>query len=109
MNKIWVVITSTLLIYSFSYSQTDPDFYVKKTGFRKIVVETKNDTIEFITSSKENDTPKPTILFLQGSLPLSIVMYHKDQVQTLFPFDLKPYADKFNFVIIARKGIPLAD
>jgi hypothetical protein len=87
------------------FSQINSDLYIQKTGFKEIDLKAKNDTIKFIFSS--TNKPKPTILFLQGSLPLPIVFYNEKITNTLIPFNLKPYLEKFNFIIIARKGIPL--
>ncbi len=103
-HKITTIIVSFFLSINL-FSQINSDLYIQKTGFKEINLKVKNDTIKFIFSS--TNKPKPTILFLQGSLPLPIVFYNEKSTNTLIPFNLKPYLEKFNFIIIARKGIPL--
>lgn len=88
-------------------AQNEENFHLQKAGFEKLTVKAKNDTIVFLMSKSESKEPKPTILFLQGSLPLPILFYDQDGTNSLIPFSIKEYSQKFNFVIIARKGIPL--
>lgn len=103
-NKILFLL---LLVNLSMFSQTSSIDYVKNAGFKKNKIIVNNDTIVFISSNLESEIAKPTILFLQGSLPLPIIFKDKESTNTLIPFDIKPYTKKFNFVIIARKGIPL--
>jgi dienelactone hydrolase len=101
----------TIILFAFiktgSFAQDVQDTYLSKSGFTKVSIKAQNDTIVFITSNNDKKKPKPTVLFLQGSLPLPIVFYNQSVTKTILPFDIKPYSDKFNFVVIARKGIPL--
>ncbi|CAM4057964.1 MULTISPECIES: acyl-CoA thioester hydrolase/BAAT C-terminal domain-containing protein [Flavobacterium] len=80
---------------------------LKEIGFEKIVLKTKSDTIFFIKSINDEKIKKPTIIFLQGSLPLPIIFKDKDDIFTLFPFKTDEYLTKYNLILIARKGIPL--
>ncbi|WP_445710172.1 acyl-CoA thioester hydrolase/BAAT C-terminal domain-containing protein [Flavobacterium sp.] len=80
---------------------------LKEIGFEKIVLKTKSDTIFFIKSINDEKIKKPTIIFLQGSLPLPIIFKDKDDIFTLFPFKTDEYLSKYNLILIARKGIPL--
>ncbi|NHN26037.1 alpha/beta hydrolase [Flavobacterium jejuense] len=80
---------------------------LKEIGFDKVELKTKSDTIVFIRSINRDNTTKPTIIFLQGSLPLPIVFKDKEEFFTLFPFKTAEYLDKYNLILIARKGIPL--
>lgn len=88
-------------------AQKSDDFYIQKTGFTKTVLKTRNDTIVFLISISKSNNAKPTILFVQGSLPLPVIFYDEESANSIIPFNIKEYTDKFNFVIIARKGIPL--
>ena len=72
----------------------------------KIEIKTINDTISFIHSNL-NEKSKPTIIFIQGSLPISIVLKEKELIWANLPFDYKKYISKINFVLINRKGVPL--
>ena len=80
---------------------------LKDIGFEKTELKTKSDTIVFIKSINDEKIKKPTIIFLQGSLPLPIIFKDKDDVFTLFPFKTEEYLSKYNLILIARKGIPL--
>jgi dienelactone hydrolase len=52
--------------------------------------------------------PKPTIIFLQGSLAKPIIFHDSIGASvTAFPFEIDKYLNKFNFIIIPRYGIPL--
>lgn len=101
------IVVLLLIVNLTLYSQNENIDYLKKVGFKMISLKTKNDTIRFITSSVNENKSKPTILFIQGSLPLPIIFYDEKTTNTILPFDIKQYLDKFNFIIIARKGVPL--
>jgi esterase/lipase len=81
---------------------------LKLLGFKLNTLVTKKDTIHFISSNVKSNIAKPTILFLQGSK--AIPLFFKDAKKTFVnvPFRYRNYLNKFNFVIISRKGIPIA-
>ena len=54
----------------------------------KIEIKSKKDTISFIHSNL-NEKSKPTIIFIQGSLPISIVLKEKELIWANLPFDYK--------------------
>lgn len=90
------------------HAQSEADKYIQKNGFQKIDVVFKKDTITLLTTIHDEKKPKPTILFLQGSLPLPIIF--KDSLgasATILPFSIENYLAKFNFILIPRYGIPL--
>jgi esterase/lipase len=95
-----------LLIYFYSFSQNENTKY-EQIGFKMEKIVTKKDTIYFLYKKAKTSLPKPTIIFLQGSKPLPIVFYSEKKIGTILPFKIDKYETKFNFVIIARKGIPL--
>ncbi|PIF32036.1 bile acid acyltransferase/acyl-CoA thioester hydrolase-like protein [Flavobacterium sp. 9] len=104
--------TGILFLISFFYclivnAQNEDNFHIKKAGFTKTILKTKNDTIVFLTSVSKYSNAKPTIIFAQGSKPLPLIFYDHKSANSIIPFSIKEYSDKFNFVIIARKGIPL--
>ncbi|MGG7035721.1 MAG: acyl-CoA thioester hydrolase/BAAT C-terminal domain-containing protein [Flavobacterium sp.] len=107
--KNFILLTFILLLKVNVYSQEKTSLYLEKTGFKKIDIKAKKDTIQIITSSQDSQKPKPTILFLQGSTPMPVIFYRRNNAKTILPFDPKPYLDKYNFVIIARKGVSLVD
>lgn len=98
------LIVLLLLFLSKSFGQIDQ---LKNIGFDKVEIKTKSDTIVFIKSINDEKIKKPTIIFLQGSLPLPIIFKDKEEFFTLFPFKTEEYLSKYNLILIARKGIPL--
>ncbi|GGF07106.1 hypothetical protein [Flavobacterium limi] len=90
------------------FSQTDEVKYLKQNGLSKINFISKKDTVCFLTTNIEKKIAKPTILFLQGSLPKPVIFHDSTGASvTAFPFEIEPYLKKFNFIIIPRYGIPL--
>lgn len=79
----------------------DNDFIVRH-------IYTKNDTITYIhTKPNLNNKKKPLLIFLQGSLANPLFLCEDNYCQSIFPFNYKKYLDRYNFAVIARKGIPL--
>lgn len=100
--------TIFLLINLNLFSQDLEDKYITQNGLYKINIIQKNDTISFLTTNADKKIAKPTILFLQGSLPKPIIFHDSTGASvTAFPFEVDDYLKKFNFIIIARHGIPL--
>lgn len=95
-----------LIIYSYSFSQNEKNKY-ERIGFKMEKIVAKSDTIYFIYKKAKTSLPKPTIIFLQGSKALPIVFFNDKKIGTILPFKIEKYENKFNFVIIARKGVPL--
>lgn len=97
-----------LLIFGYStvFSQAIDDD-LKMSGFKLNTIVTKNDTINFIATNLISNTAKPTIIFLQGSKGIPIFCKDKNKSFVNVPFRYKNYLEKFNLVIISRKGIPL--
>ena len=78
----------------------DNDFVVKH-------IYTKNDTITYIHSKTDLNSRKPLLIFLQGSLAKPLFCCEGNYCQSILPFNYKKYLDRYNFAIIARKGIPI--
>lgn len=108
MNKaLQLVILFFFVFIDHIYSQKDEKFYLEQAGFYKTILRTKNDTIIYLTTKQKTSISKPTIIFVQGSLPLPILFYDDISTGSIIPFKIDDYLSKFNFVIIGRKGIPL--
>jgi len=89
-----------------SFSQQNLDgLYV--SGFKLNTIIIKNDTINFLSNNLKSSIPKPTILFIQGSKAIPIFFKDVKKSFVNIPFNYRNYLDKFNFVIISRKGIPI--
>ena len=86
--KNLIYIFSLLTFYSaFGQTKTAQDF-----GFRHIVFNYKNESVDILVKSKkgEENIPKPIFLFCQGSLPIPLIIYDGKESFGTFPFlDLK--------------------
>lgn len=68
---------------------------------------TETDTIEYIKVGADTLTTKPTLLFLQGSLPLPLIFDLGNFKHVNLPFDYKILTDKYNLVEIAMPRTPV--
>lgn len=68
----------------------------------------KNDTINFVVTDTAFTKKKPIIIYLQGSLPIPIVIRYNDHTQVTFltNFDYWNFVDKYNFVVISKPHVP---
>jgi dienelactone hydrolase len=76
------------------------------SDFNKIEIIAKNDTITFIKNTI-NEKNKPTIVFVQGSLPIPLILKDNNDLWMNFPFDYTKFNKDVNLIIINRKGVPL--
>ena len=61
----------------------------------RFTLQTPTDTIQFIKINRDLDTPKPTLIFCQGSLPVPLVIKFKEgdtimDIQTFSRQKVKP-------------------
>ncbi|RKD92491.1 alpha/beta fold hydrolase [Mangrovibacterium diazotrophicum] len=68
-----------------------------------------NDTVYFIKINKDVKTPKPTIVFCQGSLPIPLVIESADNSFFLpaINFDYSRLANRYNLIVISMPHIPV--
>ncbi|MEO8239022.1 MAG: hypothetical protein ABI576_13030 [Flavobacterium sp.] len=102
-----IIFTLFLFSIKMGFSQNTETQIINELGYSKIALIIKKDTINFLIHKTDGITAKPTLLFIQGSLPIPIVFHDELNTRTLLPFKVEDFQDQFNFVIIARKGIPL--
>jgi dienelactone hydrolase len=76
------------------------------SDFNKIEIIAKNDTIAFIQNTI-SEKKKPTIVFIQGSLPISLILKDNKDSWINLPFDYTKFNKQVNLIIINRKGVPL--
>lgn len=95
-----------ILFFTNTFSQQNL-VDLQASGFKSNMIVTKNDTINFITSNLKSNIAKPIILFLQGSKAIPISFKDSKETFVNIPFNYRKYLNKFNFVIISRKGIPI--
>lgn len=106
----WCLLLMTLQIYS-----QPNDTIAKLAGFEYHIIQVKKgnkvtDSIRFIISEAKDKSPKPVIVFVQGSGNDPLLIYNKDNnwaVSWLPPFKIDSFKNKYRFVIISKPGIPL--
>lgn len=78
-------------------------------GFRHLTMSFGDDTVDILVKSKDGDTetPKPLLLFCQGSLPQPLIKYDEQGAFDVFPFDPAIFADAYHVVIIGKPAVPV--
>ncbi len=101
-------LTIIAILFSIcSYGQNN-DSLLSKLNYREFDLHRKNDTISFLVKGlKDTKIKKPIFLFCQGSGCPPLVLNDKYGTGENFPFNVKPYLDKYYFVIISKPGIPV--
>jgi len=69
-----------------------------------------SDSIQFLRISKDTISPKPVILFCQGSLPLPLILIDKEVsvIPVLNNFDYKRISERYNIVVISMPNTPIS-
>jgi hypothetical protein len=70
----------------------------------------KGDTIKYLKNINSYKPEKPTVVFLQGSLPIPLVLKFDDSTQIIFPlanFDCSDLLNNFNIILVSRPHTPL--
>jgi esterase/lipase len=107
VNKIFLILIIFCSSLVFSQNKKLEDYYDLKT------IKVKNDTINFIKISNKDDKNhlKSTVIFVVGSKPSPLILNVNDEKESYqsfyLPFNPYKYLDKFNFILIKRKGCPL--
>lgn len=70
-------------------------------------IHTPTDTIEYIKAGTDTTAAKPTILFLQGSLPAPLIFDMGAFKQVNLPFDASLLNEQYNVVEISMPKTPL--
>ena len=101
--KTSLVIFCNIISFNILIAQNNEQFRVDNI-LKKYGAETKKiNDIEFLIIKTDN-TPKPTVLFITGS---GFLPFFVNGRMGAFPFNVKEFKDKYNFVIISKPGIPL--
>lgn len=104
--RIFNICIIYFLFSAFIYSQES----ISNLNAIKFSLENENDTIEFVKLNKDLNTPKPTIIFCQGSLPIPLIIDLNDgkrMITGISNFDYNKIIDKFNLILISMPHIPL--
>ena len=81
---------------------------IDSIGFELHSIDDKKGQIEYLVSKNRGaDSPKPVIVFCQGSLPKPLIINTPQGVAGIFPFNHFAYDKRFRFLIISKPGIPI--
>jgi dienelactone hydrolase len=72
-------------------------------------MEYKNDTVHILLYQKPGDEnkKKPLFLFMQGSLPIPLMVTQEGYQYSIFPFNPDSLSTQFHLAIVGKPGIPL--
>lgn len=86
------------------YKFQNEEYVVEKIAYRN------NDTIEYLRNLTSFHKEKPTLIFLQGSLPKPIIFYEKEKSWNIIlsNFNAIPLLETFNLIFINRPFTPLS-
>ena len=103
MKKLKNLLKASLFLFSTIINSQNIEGI---SDFNKIEIIAKNDTITF-SQNTINENNKPTIVFVQGSLPISLILKDNNDLWINLPFDYTKFDKDVNLIIINRKGVPL--
>ena len=103
MKKLKNLLKASLFLFSTIINSQNIEGI---SDFNKIEIIAKNDTITF-SQNTINENNKPTIVFVQGSLPIPLILKDNNDLWINFPFDHPKSNKAVNLLIINRKGVPL--
>ena len=103
MKKLKNLLKASLFLFSTIINSQNIEGI---SDFNKIEIIAKNDTITF-SQNTINENNKPTIVFVQGSLPIPLILKDNNDLWINFPFDYTKFNKEVNLIIINRKGVPL--
>ncbi|GHU72521.1 hypothetical protein FACS189413_15720 [Bacteroidia bacterium] len=91
-----------LLICTSGHSHTIEDSQI-------FSIVSASDTISFFKVNSDTITPKPTVLFCQGSLPIPLFIEDSETVfiPSLGNFDYPALSNQYNFVVISMPHTPI--
>ncbi|PCH93525.1 MAG: hypothetical protein COB85_06885 [Bacteroidetes bacterium] len=87
--------------------KTSGPVQVEDVDIYRFAIYTETDTIEYCKIGLDTLVAKPTILFLQGSLPAPLVFDMGSFKHINIPFDFKEIIDKYNLIEISMPNTPI--
>jgi dienelactone hydrolase len=78
-------------------------------GYRHLLVRIKADSVHLLILSApgEAQVRKPLLLWVQGSLPVPLVLYDHRGAYPVFPFHPKKVLKNCHLAVISKPGVPL--
>lgn len=73
-------------------------------------IKNNGESIEFLKTGKDIQSPKPTIIFCQGSLPIPLIIKFEDGeriITAINNFDYRELSKNYNFVVVSMPFTPL--
>jgi pimeloyl-ACP methyl ester carboxylesterase len=107
MNKFFGLLLITTTLSVFSQTNNDSGTKVDSLDALKFTLYTENDTIEYLKIGADISSPKPTLLFLQGSLPHPLIFDFGSFKHINIPFDYKTILEQYHLIEIAMPRTPL--
>ncbi len=80
---------------------------IEGTEVLKYGIENNDGKIEYIKIGKDTNQVKPCVIFLQGSLPIPLVLDFGDFKHTNVPFDYKKVVEEYHLIMISMPQTPL--
>jgi esterase/lipase len=81
---------------------------IDSLGFHLYSIDDKQGKIDYLVSKNRGENiAKPTIIFLQGSLPKPLIINTPQGTAGVFPFNHYLHDKAYRFVIISKPGIPV--
>ncbi len=106
MNRKYILIVIFICFNFLSQGQCP----IGKLDACSYSINEEADTIQFLKINRDLETPKPTIIFLQGSLPIPLIIEFNNGDVIFSPinnFDYKKIAERYNFVLISMPHVPI--
>ena len=78
-------------------------------GYRQVVVMFGRDSVQVLVRSPQGQehARRPLLLWVQGSLPMPLIMYDQRGAYPVFPFEPLPRGLACHLAIISKPGVPL--
>ena len=106
MKKHSLISLAILFVYcTFAQEKKAEDF-----GYRHLKCTYKGNTVDILVKSKkgEEQKPKPLFLFIQGSLPVPLLIrFPTGGVVEPFPFKCDSLLNDYHLAIIGKPGLPV--
>lgn len=101
--KISTIVIVSMFLLNKLNAQENKSFQLKNILNEYKAEKQQFNSVEFLVF-KNSDIPKPTIIFISGS---NFNPFFVNGKSSVFPFDINPYLNEFNFVAISKPGIPI--
>lgn len=111
MRKVFSLFVLIITIESFSFTANSQESHLISKVSDNIslfgIHSEENDSIYFLRISKDTSlTAKPSLIFLQGSLPIPLIVQEDEYFIPSLNFDYLTVAEKYNIIVISKPFTP---